>query len=340
VASYGRGEAREWAREHLKGVINVIIPSFSSDLESINEAGVRHDVRKQLEHGFDGALLVSEVAITAEEYREFCAIAADEATGRQIFFHHSSWSTLEKARTALRIAEDTGAEVVLLSYPPNFYPESEQEIYDYTKDICDATDLAVMLFPMYLWGFSPRIHESDIPARLIRRLIEDCPNIAAIKAEGGFPYFMGVVECHRRFGDEVVISCPIEYDLIPLAQLLPIELSATSDHEYFGGSIPQVMRHLRAGEHDAATELFWRIHPARKAKAAVAGQLHGGAFINRQAWKFQAWLQGYNGGPLRQPTQRIHDAQMNALRRGLEDVGLLPAHEPNREFFVGRNPTT
>ena len=76
-----------------------------------------------------------------------------------------------------------------------------------------------------------------------------------------------------------------------------------------------------AGEYDDATEIFWQLHPARKAKAALCAQLHGGAFINRQAWKFQAWLQGYNGGPLRQPTQRIHDAQMNALRKGLLDAG-------------------
>ena len=31
---------------------------------------------------------------------------------------------------------------------------------------------------------------------------------------------MGVIECHRLFGDEVVISCPIEGDLIPLAQVI------------------------------------------------------------------------------------------------------------------------
>jgi 4-hydroxy-tetrahydrodipicolinate synthase len=339
MASYQRDEARDWAKEHFKGTVDVIVPSFTSDLDGINEAGIRHDVRKQLEYGFDGALLVSEVAITQEEYRQFCEIAADEAAGRQMFVHHSSWSTLEHAKRALAIAEDTGAEVVLLSYPPNFYPETEQDIYDYTRAICDATNLGVMLFPMNLWGFSPRIHPSDIPVGLIRRLLDDCPNIVAIKAEGGFPYFMGVVECYRHFGEEIVISCPIEYDLIPLAQLIPIELTATSDHEYFGPAIPRIMRHLRAGEYDAATDMFWQIHPARKAKSAVAPQVHGGSFLNRQAWKYQAWLQGYNGGPLRQPTMRIHDAQMNALRQGLSDSGLTPTDEPNREFFVGRNPT-
>ena len=338
MASYTRDEARDWAREHLMGVINVLIPSFTNDLRHVNETAIRHDVRKQFDYGFDGALLVSEVAISQDEYRRFCEIAADEAAGRQLFVHHSSWSTKEDAIEALAIAKDTGAELVLLSYPPNFYPTSEQDIYDYTREVCDATDLAVMLFPMFLWGFSPRIHPSDIPVSLLRRLIDDCPNVVAIKAEGGFPGIMGVVECHRLFGDEVVISCPIESELIALSQVMPIRLSATSDHEYFGPMIPRVFAHLQAGEYDVATGIYWQIHPARRAKNALAPVLNGGAFINRQAWKFQGWLQGYNGGPLRQPTQRIHDAQMNQLRKGLVDAGLEPSMDPYAEFFVGRNP--
>ena len=83
MASYNRDEARDWAREHLRGVVNVIIPSFTNDLLAINDAAVRHDVRMQFEHGFDGALLVSEVTLTQPEYREFCEIAADEAKGRR-----------------------------------------------------------------------------------------------------------------------------------------------------------------------------------------------------------------------------------------------------------------
>ena len=30
MAGYNRDEARDWAREHLRGVINVIIPSFTA----------------------------------------------------------------------------------------------------------------------------------------------------------------------------------------------------------------------------------------------------------------------------------------------------------------------
>jgi len=338
MVDYHRSEARAWARERLVGAVNCTIPSFTSDLKGINEAGIRHDTRLAIEHGFLGTLGVSEVAITMPEYMDFLRIIRDEAGSDLVVVHHGSWSTLADNIEAVKGAEEAGADIVLLSYPPNFYPETEQDIYEYTKAVCDATNLAVILFPMFLWGFSPRIHPSDIPSSLIRRLLDDCPNIAVIKAEGGFPYIQGVVECIRQFGDEVVISMPIESDLIPLSQLVPIQLSATSDHEYFGPVIPRMMELLRNEKHDEAAELFWQIHPARKAKGALAATLNGGAFINRQAWKFQGWLQGYNGGPLRQPTQRIHDGQMFALRKGLLDSNLDPSMDPFREFFIGRNP--
>jgi len=338
MPAYTRTEARDWAREKLVGAVNCTIPSFTGDLRGINEKAIRHDVALAKQHGFLGTLAVSEVNITLPEYLDFLRIARDEAGDDLVLVHHGSWSDLEQNLEAVRGAEEAGAELVLLSYPPNFYPESEQDIYDYTKAYCDATNLAVILFPMFLWGFSSRIHPSDIPARLIRRLLDDCPNIAVIKAEGGFPSIQGLIECHRLFGDEVVISCPIEGELIPLSQIMPIQLSATSDHEYYGPMIPRVMELLRNGKYDEATEIYWQLHPARKAKTGLAPVLNGGAFINRQAWKFQGWLQGYNGGPLRQPTQRIHEPQMNVLRKGLIDAGLEPSMDPYREFFVGRNP--
>jgi hypothetical protein len=37
-------------------------------------------------------------------------------------------------------------------------------------------------------------------------------------------------------------------------------------------------------------------------------------------------------------TQRIHDHQMAALRKGLLDARLTPSMDPFREFFTGRNP--
>jgi len=338
MASYQKNEARAWAREKLVGAINCTIPSFSGDLTKINEKGVRHDVSLAKEHGFIGSLGISEVAVSLPEYIDVLEMMKNEGGEDFVVVHHASWNTLEQNIEAVQAAEKTGAEFVLLSYPPNFYPETEDDIYEYTKAVCDATNLAVMIFPMFLWGFSQRIHPSDIPVRLLRRLVDDCPNIVAIKAEGGFPSIQSAVECHRHFGEEVIISLPMEAEMIPLAQVIPVQLSATSDHEFYGPLIPKVMKLLRDGKYDAASEIYWQMHPARKVKGQMAQQMNGGHFINRYLWKYQGWLQGYNGGPLRMPTQRIHDPQMNAIRKAQQDGGLNPSMDPFKEFFIGRNP--
>lgn len=338
MANYTKNNARSWVREHLKGAINCTIPSFTNDLKKLNPEAIMHDVRLAKEHGFIGTLAVSEVSITLPEYIDFIKIMKAEAGDNFCITHHASWNNLEQNIEAVMMAEDAGADFVLLSYPPNFYPESEDEVYEYSKAVCEATNLAVMLFPMFLWGFSSRVHPSDIPVTVLRRLIDDCPNVAAIKAEGGFPSIQSVIECHRLFGEEVVISMPIEGELLPLGQIMPLQLSATSDHEYYGPIIPKAMKLLSEGKYDEVTALYWQLHPARKIKSGLAPQLNGGSFINRQAWKFQGWLQGYNGGPLRMPTQQIHDPQMMALRKGLIDAKLNPSMDPFREFFIGRNP--
>ena len=241
MPSYRKSEARDWAKQHLLGVANVVIPSFSADLTRLNEKGIRHDIRRELELGFAGTLLVSEVAMSIDEYGQFFEWANDELKGRLMLIHHASFNTFEDNKLAVRHAERNGAELVLLSYPPNFWPKSAQDIFDYTKAICDATDLAILLFPMNLWGFS-RIHPSDIEAAVIRRLLDSCPNIVAIKAEGGFPGIMGFVECYRLFGREVVVTCPIVHDMVPLAQLAPIQFTGTSNTEYYGSDGPAHFR--------------------------------------------------------------------------------------------------
>lgn len=337
MPAYLKSEAREWARSALRGVANVIIPSFKNDLSGLNEVGIRHDVRLNIENGFFGALMVSDVAITMGEYEQFCAWFQDEAKGAMMPIYHAAFGTLAQNIEGARIAAAHGAQLTLLTYPATFHAESEDDIFEYTKAFCDATDMAVLLFPVPLWGFG-RVHPSDMPISLLRRLIDACPNIVAIKAEGGYPTIMGFVECYRTFKDEVLISCPVEKDMIPLSQLVPIQLSATSNTEYFGPIIPKVFNLLQEGRFEEATEIYWRIHPARKANAATSAQVVGMGLINRLQWKYQAWLNGYNGGPLRQPSMRVSDEMRKNLREGLEKSGIKTTPLHDREFFVGRHP--
>jgi 4-hydroxy-tetrahydrodipicolinate synthase len=333
---YLKEEARVWGRETLKGVVNVTVPSFTADFRHLNEAAIRHDIDLHIANGLAGTLLVSEVAISIEEYARFCAIAREQAAGRLLLVSHAAFSTLAANIEATRLATANGATLSLLTYPPSFYAETLDQIRDHTRAFCDAVETAVMLFPLPAWGFA-RVDNADMPVSLLRGLLAECANIVAIKAEAGYPNIMGYVECHRHFSSEVVVSCPIEADMIALSQILPIQFSATSNTEYYGPMIPRIFGLLQAGKYDEATALYWQIHPARKANGAAAATWAGTGHINRLQWKYQAWLSGYNGGALRQPSMRISDELMRGLRQGLVKSGLPVTELHDREFFIGRN---
>ena len=168
MARFGRLEARDWARAEMRGVCNVIIPSYTSDLRGLNEAGIRHDVRREIELGFKGALLVAETALTRDEYVQMVEWAADEAGDDLVLIFHASFNTLAENIEMAKRCQEAGTDLVLLSYPPSFYPRSLRDVYDYTAAFCAETAMGVILFPVPLWGFE-RLHPASIPVEMLHR---------------------------------------------------------------------------------------------------------------------------------------------------------------------------
>lgn len=337
MAGYTRGEARDWARENFTGVNNVIIPSFSNDLKDINESGIRHDVRLNIDNGFAGCLLVSEAGTTLDEYERFVQIARDEAGDRQLLLHHAVFNTLEESIEAAQRSARAGADLVLLGYPPSFYPSSQREIVDYTKRFCDAVGLGVMLFPISFWGFE-RLHPASIAVETLDELVDEVPNIVAIKAEGGHPSISGFAQVWHRFSARVVVSFPIIQEAISLASLVPMQVVATSNTEYYGNAAPRMFDLLQDGKAEEALALLWQIAPAWRANES-ASPIPNAHFVHRMAWKYQAWLAGYNGGPMRMPTLRLSPASMRSYRQALVASHLDVTEDDDSAFFVGRNPT-
>jgi dihydrodipicolinate synthase/N-acetylneuraminate lyase len=335
---YTRADARAWARDNLVGCSAVTIPSYSADLKRLNERGIRHDVARAKEFGFKHTLLCAEVAITPEENAQFTAWAADTAGPGFGLFFHAAFNTLAENIEAVKLAEAAGATMVLLSYPAQFWPTTEREVYDYTKSFCDATRLAVMLFPLPAWGFE-RIHPAGMSVPLVRRLLQDCPNIVAIKSEQGFPLPAGICEMYHHFRNEVVISCPIEGDAIPLMSVMKMQFSGTSNTQWMSDYYPRAFELARKGEWEQAMEMYWKVNPARGANgAATQAYIAGTNVLNRTMWKYQDWLAGFNGGPLRAPAMRIPDRFMKMLRQGLVASGLPVTSDPDSGFMVGRHP--
>ncbi|MCW5574623.1 MAG: dihydrodipicolinate synthase family protein [Burkholderiales bacterium] len=335
---YKKADARAWAKDNMKGVANVVIPSFSSDLTKLNEKGIRHDLAKELELGFWGTLLVSEVAITVPEYRQFFQWSKDMVGDKLVLIHHAGFNTLAQNIEAVKIAEKEGAQLVLLAYPQNFYPTTAKEIYDYTKSFCDATDLGVILFSVPHWGFE-RIHPAGMPPELIAQMIKDIPNIVCVKSEGGNPTPSGFIQTWKRHSHEVVVTFPVEAEALPYMGLIPMQFMGTSNSEYYGAMIPKMFNLAHDGKFEEMMELYWQLHPARMAYKHVGGTFRGGIHVtHRTLWKYMAWLQGFNGGPLRQPALKVSDSHMRQLREASRKSGLNPTPDPDSQYFIGRNP--
>jgi len=333
---YTRQEAKAWARETFRGACNVIIPSYTSNLKSLNETAIRHDVRRNIELGFWGALLVSEAGTTLDEMRTFMEIAIDEASGEHRFLLQGAFDTAEDIVTLANDARSLGIDGMLLGHPNSFYPTSAQEVEDYTVEICRATDLAIVLFLVEHSNLR-RLDARGFPADVLDRLTE-VDTIVAVKYEVGRQQTTNTYETFKRLQDaDVLLSDPMEFSAPMWVDLFDMQWMGTSNYEYYGDYVPRLLDLLHAGKSEEAMEEYWRIQPARNARSATMSS--GGAnLVHRYLWKFQAWLNGYNGGPIRQPAMKLSESQMRTAAEGVRKAEIAPGDEPFAEFFVGRNP--
>jgi 4-hydroxy-tetrahydrodipicolinate synthase len=334
---YTKAEAKDWAQAQMRGVCNVIIPSYTHDLKRLNEKGIRHDVRQNIAHKFWGALLVSEAGTTLDEMRRFMEIAVDEAQGRHHFLLHGTFDTAEDVVAMAKAGEQIGVSGLLLGYPNSFYPKTARDVYDYSAYVCNHTDLGVVLFAASHWNFG-RIHPSGFPPDVLVELA-DLPNVVAIKHEVARPGVAGFHQFWKMAREkQILVSDPLEANSPMWVDLFGMQWMGTSNYEWWGPRIPEYFAHLQDGDYDQAMEIYWQIQPARGARAAEQATFAGANFIHRYLWKYQAWLTGYNGGPLRQPAMKLADAPMRRLREALQRSQIPCETADVAEFFVGRNP--
>jgi 4-hydroxy-tetrahydrodipicolinate synthase len=336
MAKFGRGEARAWALENLQGVCGCVMPSFTGDLSALNEAAIRHDVRRERELGFTGLLVVAECGTTPAELRRFIDITVAEAGDMTVVLQLAE-GTLAANIELAQAGASAGVDLVMPSYPLGFYPRSGDEVVAYTKALADATDLGLVVFAMGLWNFE-RLHPSGYATEWLEALISTAPNVVAIKNEVGEPGVGGIGEVFRRFAGRVVVADPLEMNSPTWTSTFGMPWMGTSNYEYFGAEVPRYFALLQTPDgFDEAMEIYWRIHPARQASGALMKEANAGTtLVHRMLWKYQGWLQGFNGGPVRAPHMRLSDRQMKLLRSAAERSGLDVTTDEDAAFFEGR----
>lgn len=339
MAEYGRGEGRAWARETLSGCCGCLLPTFTNDLEGLNEAAIRHDIAQEKRLGMKVILIVAEGGTTEAEFRQFIDISVDEAGDDLITIVQASQPSFAEMFRTIQYAEEAGVDLVLPSYPMTYYPTSYDQVFEDTKRVMECSGLGCFIFCIDQWNFA-RMHPAAFPVPLLTRLVEEVPNLVGIKNEVGLPYAGGLVDVFEKFSGEVVVTDPLEYNAPAWIKHYGMRFMGTSNYDSMGGEVPRMLELLgNEGTWDEGMEIYWRMTPVRRANSAIASATVAlTSLVPRFVWKYQGWLNGLNGGPLRSPQQRINQAQMNQMRAAATAAGLDVTGDPDEAFFVGRNP--
>ena len=328
-----KNELKRWAREHMRGVENTLLPSFSVDMKTLDEEGIRHDVRQSIAHGFFSTMCATETGLGLDEAKRFVAIAADEAKGRILVTTSLIRDSFEENMELLQHAERVGVDGVLLGYPPSFHPEDEEDVYRESRRFCDATDMHVTLYPSPHFPFD-RFHASGFPLRVLARLAE-LDNVVAVKI-GELGLF---AEAARLVGDSVLVGCPVERYAPLLVQGFGMQWMGAGCYEVLQSPdkpyLVEYFRLAREGKHDAAMDIYWRLAPMRNLFEQQFNQTVMTGTYNWHQQKFYQWCVGGNGGLTHQPAMKLHSWEAMQIRMGYFQIGIQPSQD-DAEFWVGR----
>lgn len=328
------GSRKDWAREHLRGFENLLVPSFDAALRRLDEEGIRLDVRQSIAHGVCATRCALEAGLSLEEKKHMLTVAAEEAAGR-IGVSFLLMGPVDECRALLAHAESVGVTHACLGYPQSFRPHSDADLTDFARHVIEGSGLAITLAAGDRFAF-PQLHPSGVPLGAIERLA-DLDNVVGLELASMDTGL--ILECCERFAGRLLVSTPQPGMLPLLTQCCGVQWGGAwaieglqSPHQ------PHAVRFfelLRAGALEEAMQLYWRLAPALGTLARLAAAYaHTGA----QPWplvKYQQWLSGGNGGLTRQPVMRLFQRDMQAMRAALHAVGIECA-DPDEAFFAGR----
>lgn len=328
---------KEWARSHFQGFENIFLPSYLPD-GSLDEQGIRHDVRRSIEHGFFSTFV--DPADPGQRQR-LLEIVTDEAAGKISVGTWAGAPAVEESIAWLKTAEKLGVEHALVPLPKQGF-KSEDDLYRQVARIAEATSLAVVLYAVDGEAYR-QIHPSNIPFGVFDRLA-DIPNVCAMKVMTTID-LANTMTLYERLGNRLVIGT-VNFSFTPTlvkhygmqwSGAWTVEALQSPEKPYF----VDMLKLLRAGKFDEAMKIYWTVAPGIKALMALMVPLLP---LGLHPWphlKYYQWCVGGNGG-LAGPkmtdqghTFVVRREERERIRNAYRAMGIEPAPD-EEQFIVGR----
>ena len=148
MAEYRKDEAKDWAREFLRGQWTTLMTVFTSD-DEVDEEGMRANMRHVRSLGTRGGGCTWGMgefsALTREERLKVYDIVADEAGGEWPIAAHVTHTSAKEMTALAEHAEGVGFDLLILA-PPYMVTRTEDQVVEWTKLLADSTSLAIMFY--------------------------------------------------------------------------------------------------------------------------------------------------------------------------------------------------
>ena len=337
MAGYRKHEAQDWAWQSLKGQWTTLVTPFTPDNE-VDAEGLRRNIRHVRSLGVRGGGCTWNMgefwSLTEAERRLVMDTVADEAAGQWLIGAHVTDTSVQESIALARHAQQRGFDLLIIA-PSYMVTKTEDQVYEFVRQVADTTDLAMMFYNSPQFGIT-------ISPQGLRRICS-IPNVVGVK-EASFNQQISI-ETHLLVGRNAIISTPDEWIFHKAKELgfhQQVMFANTSDwrfdtprHNYY----VQFIEKATGGDLDVD---FYNRH--LKDIKALSDKWWGGTMQKTNGClpvaMCKAWgeLMGMAGGSVRAPLSDLTAEEKSELRRELEP--LLPgagiAATPAREVIHGR----
>ncbi len=312
-----RNEAKEWARENMRGIWAAALTPFTPGTLAIDEAAVRRNFRHWIEDlGIDGFFVAGKqgefFAMSLEERKRIFEITLEETQGKAGAIMSCSDQNMDTVIELAKHAEKLGATSIVVHAPLlHFTHRQDETLYQYYKTIAEEVGLAIAMWSHPDSGY---LMSPELCAR-----IAELPNIVAIKYSVPREMYKRL---HDMAGDKIIVSTASEVEWFDNIVEMDWRLYLCSNPPYlFQTKADRRMRDYTdlafAGKVAEAKIIRDSLDPVRKALSSTRPPEKPHAHP-----KYWQELLGQAGGPVRRPMLDLTEAEKATTRAAFEACGL------------------
>ena len=313
---YARLDAKDHAREHMRGIWAAALNPFHADL-SLDEAGLRANIRHWIDDlGIAGLFIAGKqgefFSMSLEERKRNFEIAVEECDGRAGTIMSASDQNFDTVLDLARHAQNLGADYVVVHAPVlHFNSDPDETVFEYYKALCDRLEIGIAMWSHPDSGY---LMSPELCAR-----VAELPNIVAIKYS--VPREMYVRLSHM-VGDRIHVSTASEEAWLDNIEELGWRLYLCSSPPYLlqtsaDRRMAEYTRLAFEGKFAEARRVRDSLEPVRRAfrETKPGGKPHA----HSKYWQERL---GQAGGPVRPPLLSLTGEEKARIRAAFDGCGL------------------